>query len=75
MFLSSSLTVYTLRMEDIHVRLADILAVVEDDGAVRPAVVVDHTQVGEEADAHSLKTPLVTQGEGVALDLRGEPSR
>lgn len=43
---------------------------VEDDGAVGPAVVVDQTQVGEDPHADGLQAPLVAQREAVAPDLQ-----
>jgi len=43
--------------------------VVENDRAVGPAVVVDQTQVREQAHAHGLQTLLVAHGEAVAVDL------
>lgn len=46
-----------------------VLAVVEDDGAVRPAVVIHQTQVGEKPDSNRLKTPLITHSEPVAVNL------
>lgn len=45
------------------------LAVVEDDGAVGPAVVVDQTQVGKQADAHRMQTSLIAHHEPVTVDL------
>lgn len=46
-----------------------LLAVVKDDGAVGPAVVIDHAEAREDAHAHRLQTPLVTQGEPIAAYL------
>lgn len=46
------------------------LAVVQADRAVGPTVVVDQTQVGEEADAHCLQTSLVAECEAITLDLQ-----
>lgn len=43
---------------------------VEDDGAVRPAVMVDQAQVGKKTHTHSLQPSLVTQGESITLDLQ-----
>jgi len=78
-FLSHTLSsLYSGHLEffkEVPVRWDDVLAVVEDDGAVRPAVVVDQAQVGEEAHADRLETPLVAQGESVAVDLQGEQCR
>lgn len=48
----------------------NLLAVVENDGAVGPAVMIDQTEVGKETHAHCLKTPLITQREAIAVDLR-----
>lgn len=48
---------------------------VEDDGAVGPAVMVDQTQIGEKTHTNSLQASLVTEGESITLDLqrqRGE---
>lgn len=42
---------------------------VEDDGAVWPAVMIDKTQIGEEADSNCLKAPLVTDSETIAVNL------
>lgn len=46
-----------------------VLAVVEDDGAVRPAVVIHQTQVWEKSDSDRLQTPLIAHGEAIAVDL------
>lgn len=46
-----------------------LLAVVEDDSAVGPAVVVDQREVGEESHPHSLQASLIAQCEGITLDL------
>lgn len=45
---------------------------VEDDGAVGPAVVVHQTQVGKESDTDGLQTPLITHGESITFDLQRE---
>lgn len=47
-----------------------LLAVVEDDGAVGPAVMVDQAQVGKKTHTHSLQASLVTQSEAITLDLQ-----
>lgn len=47
----------------------NLLAVVENDGAVGPAVVVDQTQVGKQADANSMQTSLIAHHEPVTVDL------
>lgn len=43
---------------------------VENGGAVGPAVVVDQGQVGKEPHPDSLQTSLVSECESVALDLQ-----
>lgn len=43
---------------------------VEDDSAVGPAVMVDQAQVGEKTHANSLQASLITQCEGITLDLQ-----
>lgn len=45
------------------------LAIVEDDGAVGPAVMVGLAEVGEDAHTNSLQSSLVTEGKAVAADL------
>ena len=45
------------------------LAVVEDDGAVGPAVVVDQAEVGEDAHPYGCQPPLVTDRETIAVYL------
>lgn len=42
---------------------------VEDYGAVGPAVMVHKTQVGEKTNSYCLETPLVTHTEAVTVDL------
>lgn len=46
-----------------------VLAVVEDNGAVWPAVVIHQTQIGEKPDSNRLKTPLIAHSEPVAINL------
>lgn len=46
-----------------------VLAVVEDDGAVGPAVMIHQTQIREKSDPNRLKAPLVTHSEAVAVNL------
>lgn len=53
----------------LGLRFCDLLAVVEDHGAVWPAVVVNQAQIWEKADSDRLKTPLVAHREAVAVDL------
>ena len=48
-----------------------VLAVVENHGAVGPAVVVHQTQVGEQAHPDRLQPLLVAHCEAVAVDLGG----
>lgn len=55
--------------------LGYLLAVVEDDGAVGPAVVVDQAQVGEKTHTNSLQASLVTQCESITLDLQRQTDR
>lgn len=45
------------------------LAIVEDDSAVGPAVMVGLAKVGEDSHANSLQSSLVTEGKGIAVDL------
>lgn len=47
----------------------NLLAMVEDHGAVRPAVMVHQAQIWKEANTYSLKTPLVAHGEAITVDL------
>lgn len=47
-----------------------ILAMVEDDSAVGPTIMVDQTQVGKKAYTHGLQPSLVTQCEAITLDLQ-----
>lgn len=47
-----------------------LLAMVEDDSAVGPTVMVDQTQVGEKTHTNSLQASLVTQCESITLDLQ-----
>lgn len=43
---------------------------IEDDCTVGPAVMVDQAEVGKEAHADCLEPTLVTQSEGIAVDLK-----
>lgn len=52
-----------------------ILAMVEDDGAVGPTIMVDQTQVGKKTYTHGLQPSLVTQCEAVTLDLQQQTER
>lgn len=45
------------------------LAIVEDDRAVGPAVVVGLAEVGEDSHTNSLQSSLVTEGKAIAADL------
>lgn len=47
-----------------------ILAMVQDDSTVGPAVMVDQTQVREQTYSHCLQTPLVTQSKTITVDLQ-----
>lgn len=47
-----------------------LLAVVEDDGAVGPTVMVDQAQVGEKTHTNSLQASLVTHCESITLNLQ-----
>lgn len=42
---------------------------IEDDGTIRPAVMVNKAEVWKEADADCLEPTLVTQSKGIALNL------
>lgn len=55
--------------QEIRPSLRYLLAVVEDDGAVRPAVVIHQTQVREKSNSDRLKTPLITHSEAIAVNL------
>jgi hypothetical protein len=55
--------------------LGYILAMVQDDSTVGPAVVVDQTQVREQTHSHRLQTPLVTQSKAITLDLQIDGGR
>lgn len=46
-----------------------VLAVVEDDGTIWPAVVIHQTQIWEKSNSNRLKTPLITHSEAVAVNL------
>lgn len=46
-----------------------LLAVVEDDSAVWPTVMIHQTQIWENTNSHSLKTPLITHSEAIAVNL------
>ncbi len=46
-----------------------LLAVVEYDGAVGPAVVIDQTQVWEQTDADGLQPSLIAHHKPVTVDL------
>lgn len=46
-----------------------LLAIVEDDSAVWPAVMIDQTKVGEETNTHRLQAFMITYHEAVAVDL------
>lgn len=46
-----------------------LLAVVEDDSAVWPTVVIHQTQIWENTNSHSLKTPLIAHIEAIAVNL------
>lgn len=52
-----------------------LLAMVEDDGAVWPAVVVNQAQIWEKTNSHRLKTPLVAHREAVTIDLEHSTCR
>lgn len=52
--------------------MCDLLAVVEDDSAVWPAVMIHQTQVWKKTHSHRLKTPLVAHSEAVAVNLGEE---
>lgn len=52
-----------------------ILAMVEADCAVGPAVMVDQTQVGEQTHTNSLQASLITQSESITLDLQRQTER
>ena len=52
-----------------------VLAVVENHGAVGPAVVVHQTQVGEQAHPDRLQPLLVAHCEAIAVDLGGKGQR
>lgn len=62
----------TLSQQQQQQQLRHVLAVVEDDGAVGPAVMVDQTQVGEQTHTHSLQASLITQSESITLDLKAQ---
>lgn len=47
----------------------DVLAMVEDDGAVWPAVMIHKTQIWEESNSNRLKTPLVAHSETITVNL------
>lgn len=53
----------------------DSPAIVEYDGAVGPAVVVNQAQVGEDAHAHSLQASLIAESKPVAVDLPEEETK
>lgn len=46
-----------------------LLAVVEDNCAVWPAVMVDQTEVREETNTHRLQAFMITYHEAIAIDL------
>lgn len=46
------------------------LAVVQNDGAVGPAVMIHQTEVWKETDPHGLKTSLITQRKAITVNLR-----
>ncbi len=50
--------------------LLHLLAVVEYDGAVGPAVVIDQTQVWEQTHADGLQPSLIAHHKPVTVDLR-----
>lgn len=43
---------------------------IKDDCAIRPAVMVNQTEVGKEANADCMEPTLVTQSKGIAVDLK-----
>lgn len=55
--------------EVIHPSLLYLLAVVEDDGTVGPAVVIHQTQIWEKSNSNRLKTPLITHSKAIAVNL------
>lgn len=46
-----------------------LLAVVEDNCAVWPAVMIDQTEVGKETNTHRLQAFIITYHEAIAVDL------
>lgn len=44
-------------------------AIVEDDCAIWPAVMIDQTKVGEKTNTHSLKAFMITYHEAITVDL------
>lgn len=48
------------------------LAIVKDDGAVGPTVVVHQAQVGEDAHTYCLQASLITERETIAVNLSRE---
>lgn len=46
-----------------------LLAIVEDDCAVWPTVMVNQTKVGEETNTYNLQAFMITYHEAIAIDL------
>lgn len=53
----------------VWVCVVDVLAMVENDRTVWPAVMIHKTQIWEESNPNRLKTPLVAHSETVTINL------